>query len=265
MNNSLVKKLMDFGLGDKEAKVYLALLELELATVNEVAKSSGINRSSTYVVLESLKKKGLVGISDDKNVRRYVATSPESLLQTAEEKARKQEEVKRSIESIVPELKALHKDTKQKPKVRVYEGTNGIKEVYWDILNPNTKELRTYANPVNLIKYVPDFMKQDEERGKRGIKMYAINPATKEIMDLQKRGIGPHQPYEMALIPEEKFKFSSDMGIYEDKVAFVSPKEKFGIIIENGEIADMIKNNFNLAWEEAKRLDKEIRKKHKIK
>lgn len=39
---------------------------------------------------------------------------------------------------------------------------------------------------------------------------------------------------------------------------FISPEENFGIVIESKEIADMLRNTFDLAWEEAKRLDKKI-------
>ncbi len=78
-NSLIVKQLIEFGLSEKEAKTYLALLELEVATVSEVSKTANINRSSAYVVLESLKKKGLAGISDDKNIRRYIAASPDLL------------------------------------------------------------------------------------------------------------------------------------------------------------------------------------------
>ena len=92
--------------------MYLALLELEVATVNETAKTANINRSSTYVVLESLKKKGLVSTLEDKRIQRYVATPPEMLLQEAKDKAQKAEEIKNKISDIIPELKALYKGTK---------------------------------------------------------------------------------------------------------------------------------------------------------
>ncbi|MEJ0021835.1 MAG: helix-turn-helix domain-containing protein [Candidatus Doudnabacteria bacterium] len=257
----LLKQLIDFGLSDKEAKIYLALLKLEAATVFEVAKQSGINRSSAYVVLEALKKKGLVGVSDDKKVRRYVAASPETLLYAAKSTAKKQENIKSGIESILPELKALHKDTKRKPKVKVFEGENGAREVYLDPFRTKTKEFRTFANPINIFKRVPDLMQEydKETEGSGGIKMYFINPATKELLELYKH-ISPPKHAEISLIPEDKFKFSSDMGIYGDKVSLVSPKDNFGIIIESKEIADMLKNSFDLAWEEAKRLNKKIKK-----
>src|SRR5437879_6580616 len=96
-NNVLIKQLVEFGLSEKEAKVYLALLELELASVSEIAKTAAINRSSTYVVLESLKKKGLVSTSEDKKVQKYIAISPDMLLVEAKEKSQKAEEIKHKI------------------------------------------------------------------------------------------------------------------------------------------------------------------------
>lgn len=259
MSSPLLEQLQNFGLSDKEAKIYLSLLELDMATVFEVAKQSGINRSSAYVVLEALKKKGLVGISDDKKIRKYIAASPETLLHSAKSAAQKQEDLRAGIESIIPELKALHKGTRARPIVKVFEGENGAKEVYQDLFSTNSKELRAFANPVDIFKRVPDFIKiHDIERGKRGIKMYAINPASNEMAKILQQ-IKPIEPAEHLLIPEDKFRFSSDLGIYGDKVSFVSPKDNFGIIIESQDLANMLKSFFDLAWQEAKRLDKKIK------
>lgn len=259
MHDILLKQLITFGLSEKEAKIYLALLELEAATVFETAKHSGINRSSAYVVLEALKKRGLVGISDDKKVRKYIAASPDTLLSSAKAAAKKQEDSKTEIESILPELKALHIGTSHRPIVKIFEGENAAREVYLSTLSPNVTELRTFANPINIFKRIPDFVQaHDMERSKRGIKMFLINPATNEVMEMYKH-VKPEEPVETLLIPEEKFKFSSDMGICGNIVTFISPKDNFGIIIESQEISDMLKNSFDLAWAEAKRLDKIIR------
>ena len=103
-------------------------------------------------------------------------------------------------------------------------------------------------------------MEYDKERVKRGIKMCAINPSTKQIIDTYKK-FPPTQPYEYLLIPEEKFKFPADMGVYGDKILFVSPKENFGITIESKELAEMLKNSFDLACQEAKRFYKNHKKK----
>jgi len=239
----------------------LTLLELEASTVFEVSKRSGINRSSAYVVLETLQKKGYVGISDDKKVRQYVAASPETLLQAARIAARKQEEIRDNIQIILPELKGLQKSKKRRATLKVFEGENGARELYQSIFSSKASELRTIANPYNIFKRVPDFVKaNDDERSRRGIKMFAIMPAKKEVIELVKN-FPPQNPVEYCFIPEDKFKFSSDLGIYGDNVSFVSPEDNFGFVIESKDIAEMLRNTFDLAWEESKRLNIKIKNK----
>ena len=54
----MLKELQDMGLSEKEAKIYLASLEIGRATADQLAKQAKIVRSTTYVQLESLMKKG---------------------------------------------------------------------------------------------------------------------------------------------------------------------------------------------------------------
>ena len=56
------------------------------------------------------------------------------------------------------------------------------------------------------------------------------------------------------LIPKNKYKSSADMAIYDNKIGYMSTRERVAIIIESKEIADVMKNIFDLAHEEAKRL-----------
>lgn len=118
----LLSDLTEFSLSEKEAKIYLALLELEVVSVAEVAQKAATNRSSTYVILEALKKKGVVSTTGETPMERFVATSPEVLLRSAEDSAAGAQRQLDRIRGILPELKALHKDTKRRPNVRVFEG-----------------------------------------------------------------------------------------------------------------------------------------------
>jgi len=264
-----LKNLVDFGLSDKEAKIYVSLLELELASVAEIARQSGINRSSAYVVLESLKKKGLVGISDDKKVRRYVAASPDILLRGAKEAAEKQEKIKLGIESIVPELKSLYKETSNKPIVRVFEGKEATQYAYDDIsllkTGSDVKEIRVYENPEGYINVLHgNWIERDyRERMRLGLHMYSIYPNTKEAAEVtrQYRALGSKD--ELIEIPEEKFSSSkrfTNLTITGDEVWFDSLKDNYCINIKKKEIADTLRSIFDLAKEEAKRLNKEVKK-----
>ncbi len=255
MSNLLIKQLIEFGLSEKEAKVYLALLELEVAAVSEIAKTANINRSSTYVVLSSLKKKGLVGTSEDKKVQRYIATSPEMLFREAEEKSQKAENIKNKISDIVPELKALHKDTKHKPIVRVYEGKQGLINAFEDSLDNKEKIMRVYSSVEGVFKLLPEyFPNYVQRRIKLGIKMYGIHPNGKIEQHLIK--ISPKFDEPM-LIPPKKYKFPADLAIWDDKIGYMSSEKGCStILIESKEMADVMKNIFDLAYEEAKGLYK---------
>lgn len=255
----LVKNLIDFGLSEKEAKVYVALLELEVATANEIAKRSAINRSSTYVVLESLKKQGFVNMSEDKIIKQYVATPPDMLLDLAKNRAEKQAGIKNMIENIMPDLKALHKGTKHKPKVMVYEGAENVKALYFGELLKHNDDWRTYEDPSEIDRHFPGYFEKDYlERKKNGVNLYGINPNTKENQELIKKYKNTELKDENLLISTNKFKFPKqpiDFAIYGDEVTFSSLPGSFAIVIKQREIADTLKNVFDLAWEEAKKIN----------
>lgn len=258
-NKLLVKQLIEFGLSEKEAQVYLATLELEVATVNEIAKKADVKRSSTYVVLESLKKKGFVGISDDKKVQNYVASSPDLLLHEAENRAKKSEEVKNKINNILSELKALHRGTKHRPKVKVFEGKQGLINAFEDTLNNKEKVFRVASSVENIVKILPDYFPEYvKRRVKLGIKMYGIHPRDEIARKLIK--IIPKTD-RIALIPIEKYKFPADIAIYDNKIGFMSSEGGgFAIGIESKELADIMKSLFDMAYKEARRLSKNCNK-----
>ena len=65
ITNMLTKKLEEIGLNEKEAKVYIAVLELGEGSASEIAKKSEVNRATTYFTLENLMKIGLVSASNE--------------------------------------------------------------------------------------------------------------------------------------------------------------------------------------------------------
>ena len=262
MTELFLKKLTDFGLSNKEAKIYITVLKLQLATTTEIAKTTGINRSSTYVVLESLKKKGYIGISDDKKIRKYVAASPDILLYTAKTMAEKQEKIKAGMEAIIPELRTLHKDIRYKPIIKAYEGKSGLIAVLEDTLNCKEKVVRITSSVDKISKLLPAgyFPKYVKQRIEKGIRMYGIHPINETTRQLMKMNVPKFD--EPLLVSKEKYKASADMAIYDDKIGYMSSENGgFSITIESKELAEVMKNIFDMAWKEAKRLNKNLTKK----
>ena len=111
----LIKKLKGyFDLNIYETKVWLALLSKGISSAGEIAELSGVPRSRTYDVLESLEKRGFVIQKLGKPVK-YIAVKPEIVIEKlknntatyAEEKIKTLSTLKDTIE--YKELKELHK------------------------------------------------------------------------------------------------------------------------------------------------------------
>src|SRR3989338_1863018 len=77
----LVNKVKNyFGLNIYETKVWLALLNKGIASAGEIAEMSGVPRSRTYDVLESLEKQGFAMQKIGKPVK-YFAVKPTSVIE----------------------------------------------------------------------------------------------------------------------------------------------------------------------------------------
>ena len=81
MKQDLVKRIREyFNLNIYETKVWLALLSKGIASAGEVAELSGVPRSRTYDVLESLEKRGFAIIKIGKPVK-YIAVKPTEVIE----------------------------------------------------------------------------------------------------------------------------------------------------------------------------------------
>ena len=81
VKNELIAKIKDyFDLNIYETKVWLALLGKGSASAGEIASISGVPRSRTYDVLESLEKKGFALIKLGKPVK-YLGVKPKIILE----------------------------------------------------------------------------------------------------------------------------------------------------------------------------------------
>lgn len=96
LNQELVKKVRGyFDLNIYETKIWIALLSRGISSAGEISEISGVPRSRTYDVLESLEKRGFVIQKLGKPVK-YIAVKPEIVieklknitLQEAEEKVK---------------------------------------------------------------------------------------------------------------------------------------------------------------------------------
>lgn len=238
--------LQEYGLSDKEAKVYLTLLSIGSATVNTIAEKADLVRTTTYDILKVLREKALVSSAVKNKILYFEAADPSKLIQVLDEK-------KKRISGIMNELKQLKINIPKKPVIELYEGKEGIKTVYQDILEEK-KPLFSFSNTHHIFNvlpfYVPNFVNQ---RAKAGIFIKLLNEKTKESVELMKKK-DKAENRETRFIQELK-DIPLTEYIYGDNVAIMSTKkeEALGIIIRHSDFAKEQKLLFDLLWKEAEK------------
>lgn len=255
-NEQIKMNLQSFGFSEKEAIVYIALLELGKGTVRQIGSKAGINRTTCYDILGSLANKELVTVSGKEPKSEYAVEAPEAITVYLKRVAEKTEEHIKKSESIIPELELLHAK-QNRPRIRFYEGKEGLEHVYEDTLT-STEPIRAYATIDDMHKAMPNYFPEYyKRRAEKNIPIRAIVPETP--MGHERKAHDRDEKREIAFVPADKYYFSPEINIYDDKVMIASWREKLGIIIESHEIADAMKKTYELAWAEAKRLDQKLK------
>jgi len=241
------KALLEAGFSDKEIAVYVALLSLGKGIVTKIARTASISRTTTYDVLDNLSQKGLVKISCKEPKQEYVAESPERLEKFLSEEIEIKNNSLNKVKYIIPELFSIY-NTKEIPRVRYYEGIDGLKRALEDTLSKGDTEILASGGAEDMFEAVGEGYSREyfRKRVEKNISIRGIASGDSGTMKVAERNM--EELREILIVPNDKFHFSVETNIYNDKVLNISWKEKFAVMIESKEIADAQKKVFELAW-----------------
>ena len=237
MQNQLEK----LGFEEKEAKLYLALLELGEAGIGDIARKSGLKRTTVYHILDTLKSRGLISQTQKGKKVLYLAEDPHSIGQDLKEK-------EALFQKTLPELLSIANMFEKKPAIRYFEGLSGIKEVYLDELKLADSELLCwwaesydiFGDEFIIEHYMP-------ERLKKKIWTRSIVPDSEYARQHQKEDEKWLRKIRIAQL-EPTFA-ELEISLYaKSKVSIKSFQEKFALIIESRALFNTLKNIFELQW-----------------
>lgn len=232
-------QLQKLGFSEKEVRVYLAMLALGSAVASDIAKKAGIKRSTTYVILDALAERGLVSVIDRRNIKLYTAAPAEQLVQHLQNMAKRYGGMADAAKDLLPALKASRLEQTPEPKIRFFEGSDGIKSVYEDTL-ASLEEIRVHASFQNL---APTKQTVHRKHGRPDIKVESI------VLDTprDRKRIAPDKAdlRKILLTSRGQDSAPSEMNIYDDRVVFISPAENFALIAESHELASALKKMCN--------------------
>lgn len=245
----IVEKLRQFGLDEKQISVYLSLISLGASSVRVISVKSGVNRGTTYDILKSLFKQGLVSYYQQhgKNSKKqyFVAEPPKKIVSAIEKKISDLGSLKKSIHSSLPELESLYEKSGAKPVVKYYEGSSGIRIVLQDVIGTMERQqdklYYVYSSSAirdYLYKAYPKFNK-DRVKAKIHNKVIAFGKGG-ELVGLDERKW-----------MSKKNSAPTYILIYGNKVAMISiaaNREPVGVIVEDQALYETQKMIFEFDW-----------------
>lgn len=243
----MTKGLHAFGLDEKDVKVYLAGLELGSATVLDLSRRTELPRTTLYPILERLCRRGVFRLGKDRTHTVYTAEPPETL-------QRLMNEWQAAFVKSFPLLETLRESAPQGAGVTIYEGTDGFKRLWKQLLRSGVKEYRLITTGVGLLDYVkePYLVKQIiSERLERGIKSSQLIPSGRAAQKIVEKD--PEELRESRFLPEGTT-LPATVIIFADFVAFITTRrENTMILLTSGDIAATYKTLFDLIWDKAER------------
>lgn len=230
--------LQHLGLNEKQAKVYLACLQLGKGSVPAISGKAGTKRPTTYLLLEELRMKGLVNLLPRAQKVLYTANSPEQLLEEQREK-------ERMIKANMPELMAMFNTKMEKPKVTYYQGEHNVVKLYGEIFKE--KDIMFYGS----IASISSEVYKQVEKYLHYIKKE--NLSVREILQADEKSLkfaqeNNSETHQIKILPENQ-KMPTDNMIFGNKVAIITYKdEPMAVVIESSDVVETYKSMFEMVW-----------------
>lgn len=230
------------GLNERETDIYITLLKEKEINASQIAKITKIHRTTVYLELEHLINKGLASYVIKDSKRYFRAADPQKFIELLEEK-------KNNFNKILPDLKSLH-SLAEGPKIEVFEGKEGVKTFYLDVVNIINTEILSFGSTgyaFEMFKYYfPQIIKTALKNKIKG--RYLANHNTHE----QFKGY-PQLGIEVKYMDEKYFSEVTTI-IYRDKVGIQSLKDNniYITLITDKNLAQTYKNYFEYMWDSHK-------------
>jgi sugar-specific transcriptional regulator TrmB len=243
---NLARKLELSGLSEKQAKVYVAALFLGPAAVQRIAEQADVNRATTYVILAELADMGLVSETSEGKKTVFVAEPPEAIERYLNSLEKDIETRKTQLKDTMKELKDVSRvEVADAPVVRFFKGPEAAESVtaYSRRKSKRNDVVYGISDIDEVLKFMPNVLSENPKmRIKKNISSKVIYSGTIDVADDIKSG------RETKKINQ---KVQGDVNIYPGIMTILSynGEESTGVIIESKEIVAVMRQLFELAWD----------------
>ena len=250
MINSLLKKL-DFN--EKEIELYLAILKSGKIIPSDLAKITGINRSTVYSIAAELNKKGLINQDLSNSIKYLVAVPPEELLNLIKRDEEKIAQKKVLISQAVEELKNFSSNTRYSlPKFRFIAEEELENFLYkqsekWDESLLNTEACWYGFQDHTFAEFYSKMIDWYWSRADKNIQLKLLTNKSDIEKVIEKRG---YERRQMKFI-KKKVPFTATTWVIGEYIVmiFTNQRPHYAIEIRNAELAKNQRELFKFLWE----------------
>src|SRR3989344_8958739 len=256
----LEQTLSTLGIGSVETSVYNTLAESGPVSAGFLARKMHVPRSSLYGYLEILCAKGLVRQNHTNKKKRWQAEPVETIGALIQNDIDNLLQTKENFLAILPELQKKRITDFIAPTVTHFEGVEGMRQMFRDILLYHDIETVALWSMKDAIQFLGrEFMEElSVKRAKNRISLRVIWPEEKVVDTLQFDFLTHDKElFRDIRIAPKKITTSMGYWVYENKTSFISSKkESFGFIVESAELANMLRKQFEVFWGMSKSIKK---------
>lgn len=245
---NLVKKLRLLGFEDNEARVYLAALELGPASMWAIHQKSFIKRTTCYQIFEKFIERGIGAKTEEPKHTIFSVVEPQNLVNMLEYR-------KNQFKDSLPQFDALMSKSPSKPKITLYEGWEGVRQVHMQGLEgPKGGERLILGTPQLWLAYPEENAAYIAERVKLNIRLRMIFPDDEIHYAMLENDEAELR--QTRFIDKSIYNPTIETLIYPHKVAFIasSEREPFATVIESPTIAEAERQKFEMLWNIARNI-----------
>lgn len=242
---NLMEQLERLDLKGRQAKVYLALLQLGSASAIEIAKYTKLKHPTVYDVLDLLREKQLVCETVSGRRRLF---SPEDPARLAEIENRRKE----ALDAVLPDLYALYRGGEKRPRFHYYEGAEGGEALRSALLNVKAKEYFYFGAVREMLKLSTPECEAEyvRQRIRRGIWSWSIRNRAREMPEEEYMRPGEKNLRHVRYFPRAISDNISGLYLFDRTVAIASGlKENYTVFLESEELFILMKSLWQCMWE----------------
>ena len=239
----LTDLLQHYDFTEREAKVYIAGLSLGSAPGSTIARHAGEKRVTVYAILKELIKRGIFTSIVRDEITYFSPISPEQLAHIYEEKYT-------TLKERLPELSAIMETVGNKPKMRYYEGVEGIKHLYNELLETSQPIFAFLSDDGDIDSKLQHYL-NNEFIPKRIKKQIPASVIASEKTSGEYQQATKEKYTTIKTVKEDILAFEGEIVLYGESsilCALYSTKEMIGYSLQSKQLYKTLKSVFDFIW-----------------